>query len=89
MTLPLSLCTTIHDPDARLMPLLLAHERALKNQYGSVHVSATDVTDPDLIIRLRELGALVDTRPGGEIGTARRNAVASATRSNKIGRAHV
>jgi hypothetical protein len=77
---PISLCTTVHDPDARLTPLLLAHARALTKHYGSVHVSATNVSDADLITRLRDLGALVDTRAGSEIGTARRNVVASAAR---------
>ncbi len=77
----ITLCTTVHDPDARLMPLLLAHETTLRGRYRSIHVSATIATDAAVIARLRGLGASVDTRAGAEIGTARRNVVANALRS--------
>ncbi|MSQ43683.1 MAG: hypothetical protein EXR45_05685 [Chloroflexi bacterium] len=80
----ISFCTTVHDPDSRLMPLLLAPEDALRDPYHSDHVSATNATNAmhaDVIARLRGLGASVDTRVSAEIGTARRNVVASATSS--------
>lgn len=74
----ITLSTTVHDPDARLMPLLLAHAMTLRGQYRRIHASATIATHADVIDRLRSLGASVDTFGGSEIGTARRNVVASA-----------
>jgi hypothetical protein len=69
------LVSTLHDPDCAFLPFIAATAPALA-AYPRVVVAATAATDPRVVARLEELGALVV--PGGLTGDGRRTALAAA-----------
>ena len=73
----MALVTTLHDPEARLLPTLhrVAPRLAL---YDGVYVCATDATASHLLAALDERGAGVIRQPAGRIGDGRRAALGAA-----------
>ena len=71
-----ALAATLHDPEGRLLPVLVAHCARFRD-YAGVVVAATAETDVRVVARLREHDVMV--LPGERrIGVARRSAVAAA-----------
>ncbi len=72
-----ALATTVHDPDARLVPLLEARAAILRAEYGVACASVTSSTAEVTIRCLREAG--IEPLSGGDagIGASRRAAVAA------------
>lgn len=71
------LAATLHDPEARMLPLLQRHAPLLA-RYAAAAVAVTPATDPRITRLLETAGAR--PIPGGpEIGRGRRNAVAAAS----------
>ncbi|MGI9253220.1 MAG: hypothetical protein ACR2J8_05705 [Thermomicrobiales bacterium] len=72
-----ALAATLHDPDARMLPLLEQHAPLLAS-YAAAAIAITHATTPNVATLLRERG--VNLVSGGpDVGAARRDAIAAAS----------
>jgi hypothetical protein len=74
---PVTLITTVHDPEGRLLRGFEAGRDALAS-YAAVHVFATAPTDRRLVAALEETGAHVVGGPTGVAGLGQREVLAAA-----------
>ncbi len=76
-----ALASTLHDPDARMLPLLERHGKLLP-RYSAAAIAVSPTTDPRVARLLAACGARVI--PGGpEIGRGRRDGVAAASHASR------
>ncbi len=73
------LVTTVHDPDQRLLPGLMAQRGRLSACEAS-YAFVTEPTDPQVIDTLHEAGVRIEVGPGGSAGAGQRRALDAAVR---------
>lgn len=74
---PTTLITTVHDPERRLLPRLLAHANQL-SAYSASYAFVTDVTDKEVVTALRGAGVDVVVGPSGSAGRGQRSVLRRA-----------